>query len=248
MMNSKRWSLCIDPQLQANNFIKRMGTLLMKENFVMCKYNDPKLSQELEYAIKYGKWILIENVTDNIPNELDYIINPKFKIKGSIKTLIQGDKEIEWNNTFKLFITSTLQNPNYTPELFVTINMINFAITITGLRDQMLSLVISIDKKEIEDERNQLIETNARNTKMLIEKEDQILDSLKNSNPDEILDRDDIINQLASTKAESTNIKEAQIKGKEREEQIMQERLKYMEVAINSSVLFFSVLDLANIN
>jgi dynein heavy chain len=126
--------------------------------------------------------------------------------------------------------------------------MINFAITITGLRDQMLSLVISIDKKEIEDERNQLIETNARNTKMLIEKEDQILDSLKNSNPDEILDRDDIINQLASTKAESTNIKEAQIKGKEREEQIMQERLKYMEVAINSSVLFFSVLDLANIN
>lgn len=126
--------------------------------------------------------------------------------------------------------------------------MINFAITITGLRDQMLSLVISIDKKEIEEERNQLIEANARNTKMLIEKEDQILDSLKNSNPDEILDRDDIINQLASTKAESTNIKEAQIKAKEREEQIMQERLKYMEVAISSSVLFFCVLDLENIN
>jgi len=132
--------------------------------------------------------------------------------------------------------------------MFVTINMINFAITITGLRDQMLSLVISIDKKEIEEERNQLIEANARNTKMLIEKEDQILDSLKNSNPDEILDRDDIINQLASTKAESTNIKEAQIKAKEREEQIMQERLKYMEVAISSSVLFFCVLDLENIN
>lgn len=147
-------------------------------------------------------------------------------MKGSIKTLVQGDKEIEWNDTFRLFITTTLQNPKYTPEMFVTINMINFAITITGLRDQMLSLVISIDKKEIEEERNQLIEANARNTKMLIEKEDQILDSLKNSNPDEILDRDDIINQLASTKAESTNIKEAQIKAKEREEQIMQERLK----------------------
>jgi len=52
MMNSKRWSLCIDPQLQANNFIKRMGTMVMKENFVVCKYNDVKLSSELEYAIK----------------------------------------------------------------------------------------------------------------------------------------------------------------------------------------------------
>lgn len=52
MMNSKRWSLCIDPQLQANNFIKRMGTMVMKENFVVCKHNDVKLSSELEYAIK----------------------------------------------------------------------------------------------------------------------------------------------------------------------------------------------------
>ena len=37
MMNSKRWSLCIDPQLQANNFIMMMGSLVMKENFVVCK-------------------------------------------------------------------------------------------------------------------------------------------------------------------------------------------------------------------
>lgn len=50
---------------------------------------------------------MVENVTEHIPSELDYIINPKFKIKGSIKTLVQGDKEIEWNDTFRLFITTT---------------------------------------------------------------------------------------------------------------------------------------------
>ena len=29
-----------------------VGTIVMKENFVVCKYNDTKLSSELEYAIK----------------------------------------------------------------------------------------------------------------------------------------------------------------------------------------------------
>lgn len=29
-----------------------MGSMVMKENFVVCKYNDTKLSSELEYSIK----------------------------------------------------------------------------------------------------------------------------------------------------------------------------------------------------
>jgi len=82
--------------------------------------------------------------------------------------------------------------------------MINFAITEQGLCDQMLSLVVSIEKRELEEELNQLIETNAINIKKLLEKEDLILDSLKTSNPQEILDEDDIITQLSVTKKEST--------------------------------------------
>jgi len=68
----------------------------------------------------------------------------------------------------------------------------------------MLSLVVSIEKRELEEELNQLIETNAINIKKLLEKEDLILDSLKTSNPQEILDEDDIITQLSVTKKEST--------------------------------------------
>jgi len=126
--------------------------------------------------------------------------------------------------------------------------MINFGITEQGLVDQMLSLVVSIEKRELEEERNALIEANASNIKKLLEKEDLILDSLKNTNPDEILDDDDIITQLSVTKKEANLIKQAQEKTKLREDQIMEERSKYIDIAIKSTLIFFSVTDMINVN
>jgi len=40
--------MCIDPQMQANMFIKKLGNWTKKENFVVLKHNDSKMSSELE--------------------------------------------------------------------------------------------------------------------------------------------------------------------------------------------------------
>lgn len=74
--------------------------------------------------------------------------------------------------------------------------MINFAITQAGLRDQMLSLVVGIEKADLEQERLNLVETNAKNEKILTEKEDEILSDLKKSDPKTILNEDTLINKL----------------------------------------------------
>jgi len=78
----------------------------------------------------------------------------------------------------------------------------------------------------LETERNKLIETNAQNEKKLEEKEDEILEDLKKSNPERILDEDDLINKLYNTKEEANRIKKDQESAKEREEKIKQERNK----------------------
>jgi len=80
--------MCIDPQMQANIFIRKLGNHLKKENFVVLKYNDSKLSTELEYALKYGKYFLVENVSEEIPPLLDMILNPKIKMKGRSKIIV----------------------------------------------------------------------------------------------------------------------------------------------------------------
>jgi dynein heavy chain len=68
---SRRWCLCIDPQDQANRFIKNMG----KDNedgFTSIKPSDPKLVKELEMSITYSKWVLLENVGI----EIDPVLEP----------------------------------------------------------------------------------------------------------------------------------------------------------------------------
>jgi len=78
----------------------------------------------------------------------------------------------------------------------------------------------------LEAERNKLIESNAQNEKKLVEKEDEILEDLKRSNPETILDHDDLINKLYNTKEEANRIKKDQETAREREEKIRIERNK----------------------
>jgi len=60
------------------------------------------------------------------------------KNSGSLSISL-GDKTIAYNSSFKFFLTTTIPNPHYSPETFVKVTIINFAITPEGLEDQMLA-------------------------------------------------------------------------------------------------------------
>lgn len=46
-----------------------------------------------------------------------------------------GDKQIPYDHKFKLFMTTTLPNPHYSPETSVKVTILNFAITPFGLEE-----------------------------------------------------------------------------------------------------------------
>lgn len=54
------------------------------------------------------------------------------KSSGSLSITL-GDKTLAYNDHFKLFLTTTMPNPHYSPETFVKVTIINFAITPQGL-------------------------------------------------------------------------------------------------------------------
>jgi dynein heavy chain len=93
------------------------------------KLSDTTLLRNLEMAIQFGKWVLVENIGEELDPALEPILLQQKIRTGSGYTIKIGEKTITYNDTFKFYMTTTLPNPHYTPETSVKVTIINFAIT-----------------------------------------------------------------------------------------------------------------------
>jgi dynein heavy chain len=96
--NARRWPLMIDPQGQANKWIKNMEKA---NNLHIIKLTDADFVRTLENCIQFGTPVLLENINE----ELDPILEPillkqTFKQGGSICIRL-GDSTIEYSKDFR---------------------------------------------------------------------------------------------------------------------------------------------------
>lgn len=61
-----------------------------------------------------------------------------------------GDKECEYNPSFRLILHTKLASPHYQPELQAQCTLINFTVTRDGLEDQLLAAVVSMERPDLE--------------------------------------------------------------------------------------------------
>ena len=168
----------IDPQNQANKFIKNLSKE-HPEGIDVIKTGESYM-RTIELAVQYGKWVLLENVQKELDATLDPILGQQvIKTTGSDSGMIQiGDKTLSYNNAFKFFMTTTLPNPHYSPETFVKVTIINFAITPSGLEEQMLAQIVTVENPNLEQKKTEIVKKNAADKKELLNIEDSILKSL----------------------------------------------------------------------
>jgi dynein heavy chain len=176
---SQRWPLMIDPQGRANKFIKNVGKTLPL-GIEVIKANSPNLIRQLEQAIQLGKWVLLENLGLFIDPLLEPVLLQKiFSLSGG-KAISLGDKMIPYNDNFKFLMSTSLQNPEYSPEVFAKVTVINFCITRAGLEEHLLAQIMLFENRELENKKTEIVVVNAEDKQKLKEIEDNILSSCGN--------------------------------------------------------------------
>ncbi|XP_078041170.1 dynein heavy chain 3, axonemal [Augochlora pura] len=242
--NADRWPLLIDPQNQANKWVKNME----KENkLVVIKLTDPNYVKVVETCIQLGTPVLLENILEEIDAILEPVLLKNIYRERGVLYMKFGENVIEYNTDFKFYITTRLRNPHYLPEVVVKVTLLNFMITPQGLQDQLLGIVVAKDLPVLEERKNQLIVEGANNRKILEEVENKILEVLSLSEGN-ILEDETAIQILSSSKVLSEDIQAKQTIAAKTAIEIDNARNGYMPVSEHGSVLFFCISELTNID
>ncbi|EAN80780.1 dynein heavy chain, putative, partial [Trypanosoma cruzi] len=244
LTNARTWPLLIDPQGQANAWIRNLHK---NDNLQVCKASDEKFMKVVEGAIRIGLPCLLENVGDSLDPALEPVLLRNVFLIGSTPHIRVGDSAIPYDKRFKFYMTTKLPNPSYTPENIVTVSLLNFFITRSGLEDQLLGKTVEKERNDLEQEKQKLTRDCAEKSLELKKMQENILRMLEEAEGD-ILDQEELIDTLERSKLKSTEIKDDLRRARETEKTIDETRNKYRPHAYRGALLFFCVSELSMVD
>ncbi|KAK2919405.1 hypothetical protein Q8A73_003776 [Channa argus] len=240
----RRWPLMIDPQDQANRWIRSKEA---KNGLKVIKLTDPSFLRTLENAIRLGMPVLLEELKETLDPALEPILL-KQTFVASGRTLIRlGDSDVDYDKNFRFYMTTKMANPHYLPEVCIKVTIINFTVTKSGLEDQLLSDVVRLESPHLEEQRNELIVCINEDRNQLKAIEDRILKLLFTSEGN-ILDNEELVQTLQESKVTSEAIKHRLEEAETTELMINSARECYRPVATQGSVLYFVIASLSEID
>ncbi|XP_067910591.1 dynein axonemal heavy chain 10 isoform X3 [Heterodontus francisci] len=241
---ASRFPLCIDPQQQALNWVKRKEA---KTNLKISSFNDPDFLKQLEMAIKYGFPFLFQDVDEYIDPVIDNVLEKNIEGQQGRFFIVLGDKEVDYDPNFKMYLNTKLANPKYQPSVFGKSMVINYTVTLSGLEDQLLSVIVAFERKELEEQRERLIKETSENKKLLKDLEDSLLRELATSTGN-MLDNVELVETLEETKTKATEVMEKLMLAEKTAIDIDKLRDGYRPAAKRGAILFFVLAEMALVN
>ncbi|XP_015117111.1 dynein heavy chain 5, axonemal [Diachasma alloeum] len=239
-----RYPLLIDPQLQGKAWIKNKESQF---GLQITNLSHKYFRNHLEDSVSIGNPLLIEDVMEELDPILDNLLDKNFlKIGTSLKVLL-GDKEVDVNKDFRLYITTKFPNPSYTPEIFARSSIIDFSVTMKGLEDQLLSRVILAEKRELETGRTKLVTDITVNKRKIQELEANLLHKLTTVQGS-LLDDVELMAVLTTTQKTAAEVTLKLNQARDTEIKVNIAREEFRSVATRGSVLYFLICDMSKVN
>ena len=111
LAKARRWPLVIDPQGQASKFIKNIGREHLKGPMPVLNSRDRDFAQSLEACIRFGQWVLLEEVEQEPDASLDPLLLKQMVSVSGLPHVHLGDKIVPYSDKFHLYMTTSLPNP-----------------------------------------------------------------------------------------------------------------------------------------
>mmetsp|Transcript_2871 Transcript_2871/g.12278 ORF Transcript_2871/g.12278 Transcript_2871/m.12278 type:complete len:1013 (-) Transcript_2871:122-3160(-) len=203
--------------------------------------------RKMENAIQFGDPVLIQDVGEEIDPILEPVLSKSFIKKGNSLCIKLGDKEVDYSPDFRLYLTSKLSNPHYTPEVSTKVTIVNFVVKEQGLEDQLLNVVVEKERFDLHEQSVTLVRKVAEGKRTILELEDTLLDLLSNADGS-LLDNIELINTLNNSKITSDEVTESLKIAEATGIEIAEASALYRPVSIRAAILYFVLYDLATID
>ncbi|XP_011311117.1 dynein heavy chain 8, axonemal-like [Fopius arisanus] len=242
--NASRYPLLIDPQLQGKTWIKNKES---ECGLQITNLSHKYFRNHLEDCVSLGNPLLIEDVMEELDPILDNLLDKNFLKMGTSLKVILGDKEVDMNKDFRMYITTKFPNPSYTPEIFARTSIIDFSVTMKGLEDQLLSRVILAEKRELETGRTKLVTDITANKRKIQELEANLLHKLTTVQGS-LLDDVELMTVLTTTQKTAAEVTLKLNLARDTEIKVNIAREEFRSVATRGSVLYFLICDMSKVN
>ncbi|CEL96675.1 unnamed protein product [Vitrella brassicaformis CCMP3155] len=241
LTSCSRWPLIIDPQLQGVKWLKqRFG-----DNLTTIQLTHDRWFQKVVLCIQMGGTLLIEAVQQEIDAILDPLLSRAVVKRGRSGLIIKlGGEEVDYDAKFQLLLQTKLANPHYRPEIAAQCTLINFCVTPEGLEEQILAMVVNVEKPELEQSKQELVRKQNEFKVTLAQLEDDLLAQLSAADPATILTNIALIEGLENTKKTATEIQEQVKEAQITEIKINESRETYRPVAAEASMLYFLIIQM----
>ena len=158
-LKSSSVPLIIDPSTRIVAWIKNSfgQDQTLSKNFESVSAADQKFATHFELSIRFGKTLLVEDLTDL--NGMYYpMLRTELVMIGARKVYMIGEKIVDYNEGFKLILSTRDVTLQLHPKAKALLNTINYSITKSGLEMQLLSILVNHEKPDLELRKTKILE------------------------------------------------------------------------------------------
>ena len=251
---SDKTKLIIDPVESATEWFKKSVLKLNKNslnnkssnNSDILNISDNKFLTNLELAVRFGKEILIADIDKIEPVLIPLIRREVIKV-GARNVIKVGEKLVDLNNSFKLYLSTRDNSIELSSFLISNLCIVNFTATRSGLESLLLGITVEIERPELEQKKNELLEQQSQIKIELADSEKALLNELISLDGN-LLENKTLINSLEQTKNKSIKSEDALKESISLSKNIDIQRDMYSKISILATDIYMLLKEIYKLN